>query len=85
MYDVALVILRIKPQKAMRIGPKPLGYCSFDGDLFRSVVGGGAMVREQRNGNHQEPEENRKEFISHGIPPNSSGELHAPAWPGRSE
>jgi hypothetical protein len=70
VYDVALVILGIKLQKAMRIGPKPFRYRCFHGGPFRRVVCGRAVVREQRNGHRYEAEENRQNFIFHRIPPN---------------
>src|ERR1700732_1246984 len=34
MHQVAFVILRVKLQKAMRIGPKPFCYRGFHGGLF---------------------------------------------------
>jgi len=60
MHDVALFILRIKFQKAMGIGPNPFRDGPFQCDLFRRVIGSSAVVREQRNGNRQEAEENRQ-------------------------
>src|SRR5579864_5547971 len=70
MYDVALFILRIKFQKAMGIGPNPFRDGRSQCDLFRRVIGSSAVVREQRNGNSQEAEENRQQLIFHEIPPN---------------
>jgi hypothetical protein len=69
MRDVALVILHIEPQKAVWIGPKPFRDDSFQGQLFRRVVGRRAVVREQRNANREHAEKNRDQFPSHRIPP----------------
>jgi hypothetical protein len=70
MHDVALIILCVKLQKAMRIGPEPFRYRCFHGGPFRRVICGRTVVREQRNGHRYEGEENRQKFIFHRIPPN---------------
>src|SRR6267143_4273542 len=80
IYNAALVVLRVKIDLAMGIGPDESRNGSLQGDPFRKVVPLRAVMCDDRAGKNQKSRsqgKKRNQSTLHAIPPNHA--IHGPA------